>query len=412
MIWVRYLARNPRPILRQYRAFTTGGSRIVNVQPVKIKRPWFRRFATSVLVYGAAFNLWSSLLYSHLDGNTLADSEGNSGGLGEGIVDGGKEAVDEDEEEDVTFIPLSWPRLRPGELYTGNDPEWNCFRDYAHDRKRLESLKRELEGVVLTRVSCHPKFKDLLGDNMRIMRSWLFVQFPYRAPPHYETVGFEISDNEIVLKSKPIPDEQGRLILAALFPFTVTSAMGHAASAFFHRKLQRVKKSFGIDEDPTNDVIMSIKDMDVPSDLQPSNNISLSSYSEWEKSIANIIQETSPSTANTNTNTTHTQPSRLPKILSVMQMLPSQYQDSDLYVAYLTFKLHMMKHEMQQRNPISPRGVFYFNGPIGLVGSKGLCRLEVRGEYNPDKAEWSSITMKLKDFNFIRQEPLGYQRPS
>jgi hypothetical protein len=224
----------------------------------------------------------------------------------------------------------------------------------------------------------------------------------------------EISDNEVVLKYKTIPEEQGRLILTALFPLTVMSAMGHAASVFCGRKLQRMKQSFGIDEDPTNDVIMSIKNMSIPSDLQQSSNINLSSYSEWEKSISSTAEETSPSTTDTNTTQTQpeSQPSRLPKLLSVMQMLPSQYRDSDLYVAYLTFKLYMMRLKAQQRNSIPPRGVFYFNGPVGLVGTKGFCRIDVRGEYDPDSAKWTAITMKMKDFNFISQEPLGYTRPS
>lgn len=211
------------------------------------------------------------------------------------------------------------------------------------------------------------------------------------------------------MKSKTVPPEQGRLILAAMFPFTVASAMGSAALVYFRRKLRRVKSSFGIDEDPTNDVIMSIKDMNVSSDLQPSANISLSSYSEWEKSISSTAEEPSHST-----DTTQTQPhsSQLPRILSVMQTFPFQSRDSDLSSAYLAFKLHLMRHKMQQRNSIPPRGAFYFNGPVGLVGTKGTCRVEVRGEYDPNNSKWSSISIKLKDFNYLSQEPLGYHRPS
>lgn len=358
-----------------------------------------------------AFHLWSSLLYSHLDGSTLADSESNSKGAGEGVVDTGKDEFDED---DVTFIPLSWPRLRPGELYNGNDPEWKDFVKFAKDRKRLDSLRAELENVVRTRISRNARYKHLLGEQVRITKSWLLVQFPYRAPPSYETVGIEISDDAVVLKSKTVPPEQGRLIVAALFPIAVSSAMGQAASVFFSRKLRRVKKALGVDEDPANDAIMSIKDMDVPSDLQQSTNVNLSTYSEWEKSIYSSNTEETRLSSDTNTAQTQPQspPSRLPKIISLMQAFPTQYRDSDLYVAYLTFKLHLMRHKMQQRTSVPHRGVFYFNGPVGLIGSKGLCRLEVQGEYDPARAKWSFISMKLKDFSYISQEPLGYSRSS
>lgn len=143
-------------------------------------------------------------MYSHLDGNALADSDSNSGRLSEGLVDGGEEDLDE---EDVTFIPLTWPRLQPGELYNGTEEAWQGFRKYAKDFKRLDALKGEctstlrrvweidswtdeLQNIVCTRVSRHPHFRRLLGERVRLTKSWLSIQFPYRAPPHYETLGY------------------------------------------------------------------------------------------------------------------------------------------------------------------------------------------------------------------------------
>lgn len=149
-------------------------------------------------------------MYAQLDGNTLSDSSATPGALRDGAIDAKKEDIDED--EDVTFIPLSWPRLRPGELYTGNDPEWKDFTKYAQDTKRLDSLKRrcrnvildtrkwitdissppteELEEIVRKKLLSAPQIVRLLGDPVAVAQSWLMVQFPYRAPPHYETLGY------------------------------------------------------------------------------------------------------------------------------------------------------------------------------------------------------------------------------
>ena len=70
-------------------------------------------------------------MYLRLEKSTLSDSSSGvpSAVLSETrIIEGNKRnkkaLEDEDEDEDVTFIPLSWPRLRPGDLYKKSDPEW------------------------------------------------------------------------------------------------------------------------------------------------------------------------------------------------------------------------------------------------------------------------------------------------
>jgi hypothetical protein len=109
-----------------------------------------RRFATSVLVYGVAFQLWTSLVYLQLEKSTLSDSSstGPSVVLSETrIIEGNKgneKALDnEEEDEDGTFIPLSWPRLRPGELYKKSDPEWQAIQKYANNAEKTSVLMSE-----------------------------------------------------------------------------------------------------------------------------------------------------------------------------------------------------------------------------------------------------------------------------
>jgi len=64
---------------------------------------------------------------------------------GEG-EDGGLQADGEEEEEDVDiplespedswFIPMGLARQRPQTFYKGNDPEWQSFVEFSHDKKR------------------------------------------------------------------------------------------------------------------------------------------------------------------------------------------------------------------------------------------------------------------------------------
>ncbi|EED15993.1 hypothetical protein TSTA_011080 [Talaromyces stipitatus ATCC 10500] len=417
MIWLRYLPRNPR-YLRQCRAFTTGSTRIVSV-PVRIRRPWFRRFATSVLAYGVAFHVWTTLVYLQLDGSTVSESasSGSPRALSEGrIIEGNGKILDDDEVEDASFIPLSWPRLRPGELYKGSDPEWKTFQEYARDKQKMDTLRKELQTLVLAKLSTQREFVHLLGGKpLRVSDSWLMVHCPYRAPPQYETLGLAIVDNEATLISKPIPREQGQLLTAALFPSAVASAVLAAGKVLWKRKVQRFKNYLGADEErSTKEAIMKIKNMDIQSDMSPSTNVSLQNFADWEKSLSSgAAEEINRSAASGMSDTTRSQPqpdtSRTPKILSLMQSLSSQYKGSDFYVAYLAFNLHFKRNRALQRK-VPPRGVFYLSGPIGIKGGKGECRVEVRGEYDPAEKKWCSLMVDLKDLRPYNQSPLGYHR--
>jgi hypothetical protein len=100
---------------------------------------WLRRFATTCLVYGAAFHLWTSLVYLQFDSeitqSSTEDHVAQKGGTAEEID------ASYSEEENASFIPLSWPRLCDGELYAYTDPEWKAFAEIRKDVKGLHKIK-------------------------------------------------------------------------------------------------------------------------------------------------------------------------------------------------------------------------------------------------------------------------------
>lgn len=109
-----------------------------------------RRFATTCLLYGAAFYIWSSLLSLQFDGDIEIDlPEDNT--ANKNVSQGGVDGI---VEEDFMFIPLGWPRLRPGELYAPSDTEWQEFVKTAGDKQRLKSLR----GMCSISLSSLPKY--------------------------------------------------------------------------------------------------------------------------------------------------------------------------------------------------------------------------------------------------------------
>jgi hypothetical protein len=201
------------------------------------------------------------------------------------------------------------------------------------------------------------------------------------------------------------------LLTAALFPSAVASAMYAAGSVLWKRKVQRFQNYLGPEDRSTRDAITKLKSIDFQSDLNPSTNVSLQSFSDWEKSLSSgTVEEIEPS-ATTDTARPQSQPdaSRIPTVLSLAQNFSSQYRSSDFYLAYLTFRLHLMRNRALERK-IPPRGVFYISGPIGIKGPKGECRVEVVGEYDPAEKKWCSLMVDLKDLRQDGQKPLGYHR--
>jgi hypothetical protein len=84
-----------------------------------------RRILSTCVAYGVATLVWSSLVLNSFD--MMGDVD---------------KTYDEDgSKDDAMFIPLGWPRLRPGKYYAGGDPEWEMFREISNNPKYLAGLR-------------------------------------------------------------------------------------------------------------------------------------------------------------------------------------------------------------------------------------------------------------------------------
>lgn len=184
-----------------------------------------------------------------------------------------------------------------------------------------------------------------------------------------------------------------------------------AGTIFFKRKLQRMRAYLGTDDRASKAAITTIKTSDFEKDLKPSTNVNVQSFSDWEQSLSSgtVEEYNPPAAANTTNSRPQADPTRMPKILSLLQGVSAQYQQSDFYVAYLAFNLQLMRNRALQRK-VPPRGVFYISGPLGIRGPRGECRLDVRGEYDPAEKKWHSLTAELRDIRQRQQSPLGFYR--
>jgi hypothetical protein len=176
-----------------------------------------RSFFTKFFLYGAAFHLWTSFVLVRFDDDPH-DHDSNPESIS-GDTDsrrshpGTDKLTGEERDKDIVdgapmFIPLTWSRLREGELYAASDPEWQAFVQLSKDRKKLSKLRGmftnpetsrisltvsdELAALVLE--SASNRMSEVLGGPLSLTGFWLVHQFPSRAPPEYLRSGYVYFD--------------------------------------------------------------------------------------------------------------------------------------------------------------------------------------------------------------------------
>lgn len=105
-----------------------------------------RSFFSKCLLYGAAYQLWSSFILVRFDDDTREidaspESTPEATGLRRSPYRGEELLEDEEEIGAPLFVPLTWSWLEEGELYTASDPEWQEFVQISKDREKLKKLR-------------------------------------------------------------------------------------------------------------------------------------------------------------------------------------------------------------------------------------------------------------------------------
>lgn len=212
-------------------------------------------------------------------------------------------------------------------------------------------------------------------------------------------VSLEIDDIAISLVSQPMdPDEGGRLH-HAVQPLYVALAFKDAFLVLLRRQVSRMRNT-GVDDGRKADNPLSRYALPT-TDLGKLDSLNYLSELETQPSLSTKSQVDVPQDSES---------SRVPRssiIPSLKRLLlPGLGPGSDLYAASLAFRWRLNQCWARE-SPVPPSGVFYVTGTIGLTGEKGVCRVNVRGEYDPVTSRWSRVTMQLNDIYPIRQIPIG-----
>ncbi|KAJ5902437.1 hypothetical protein N7495_002965 [Penicillium taxi] len=368
-----------------------------------------RSFLGKCLLYGVAFHLWTSFVLVRFDDDTH-DTDAPPKPSPETTAHPSHRRVDElvEEEEETEsnlFVPLTWSRLQEGELYAASDPEWKEFVQISKDQKKLKQLRSkqtiryisssfwtklttldDLATIVLKTVSS--QISPQLGGPLSLTGFWLVHQFPHRAPPAYLRSGIAITDDGVSWVTKPMDTEDGDRLQTFMKPVHVALAIKDAYLVLIKRQLARLR---GETPHPL-ELLRQVHTL--------TNATRIDTLKQQPSSTEELSSESVSSTKDTKLH-----PSTIISSLGRLP-LPDLGPGSDLHLASLVFRLSLAKHRASApRTPL--RGNFFISGPVGVKGSNGFCRYEVRGEYDPVKSSWRTIDIQLRDVNFRRQRALG-----
>ncbi|KAK2811945.1 hypothetical protein FQN50_001652 [Emmonsiellopsis sp. PD_5] len=390
------MLRNFRRALPAYRLLvprTTGRSftrfnGVVQVQRVKVKKPWARRTATKIFTLLAATYVWLAAVSPILDRIEDVDDEIDEvrkRRANRARVRGDK-GENGDEDDEATFIPLGLPYPTRGLPYMEDGPEVKNFLKYKNNPEEYESLRTDLLSMCATMAAMDLDTVEVTGVPLEPFRDSLRLFF-FDRPIVYIQPGLEFDENSIAWTGRVISQERGDWIRRILRPTAVISSSWIAVQYLYHMKMFRYLKSL---RDAQQDQLA--RNGRGNSDATPA-----AARNHGTHSASNPLQKQGVSNIGNSTNI-HQPPKPSPAIEEQLAELERaekeleailQSQTSDFSQAMNIFKGALRKSWGPPETPA--RGAFALQGTILFKGPAGSAEYLVHAFYDPEQRDWDRI---------------------
>ncbi|KAF1992614.1 hypothetical protein K402DRAFT_399701 [Aulographum hederae CBS 113979] len=293
----------------------------------------------------------------------------------------------------------------PRTLYRGSDPEWQEFKKFYADSKRIKAAQLKLVAIIRGHVGRAKSSAAALGkiDSSK-GRFWLELSVPDGPPQEYEISGIAITDTYIAWADKTMSQVNYQKQQDLLWP-SATFWSFYATSKFiFKQSMQRLKQGLGIEPSTqdrhqqilnhsknTRDIVDALRNKQSP--FRPGSGDSSTGETPGQPT------------------STITPPSNIPKGApgqrgSFPQITEMQAPGSRNPQAYAIFFSSLVKNQKKfSRDP--PRGTIVVSGLIEILGSKARITLDVTAAYDPKRNEYVVISAAPRQFTRKVQVPKG-----
>ncbi|KAF2281194.1 uncharacterized protein EI97DRAFT_389638 [Westerdykella ornata] len=227
------------------RSAARNGHQTIQIQPVRIRRPFFTRsriigFTVTATTAYAALH-WLDQLLDDLEDDEEEEEDAEDEdedqewqtvpqkrerdirSESEDLAD---DPYDEEELEAILFIPTGFSRPKPRTRYKASDPEWQEYVRLANDPQRIRRMQEDFVVMIRTFFLRSWGTRSPIGDvDPRAGSFLLHLRYPHQPPIEYERPGIEILEDLSVQRStRPVEEAHHHRLAALLRP--VPSAQG------------------------------------------------------------------------------------------------------------------------------------------------------------------------------------------
>ncbi|KAK2027582.1 hypothetical protein LX32DRAFT_592412 [Colletotrichum zoysiae] len=377
------------------------GKQTVVIQRVKISRPIFRP-RTFFLGVGISLVCWQvyysvvlNPFFRHVDREyeSLSTAE--------------KKELDEelDEEAEPWFIPFPFTTKSVTQPpYKSSDPEWQQYVQLSKDSKAQFQIRNQLAHIVKGAVERAPAITSRGGNQVKIMRWWLNMDFPSRPPPVFYSSGLLVQDDGIYWSRQEVDSFTVKRLEKILWPQAMAVSTWAFTSTLVKQHVTGMSRALGFEFIKPAQPFPPIRSGNVQAKTEgplPSANRQTPDGTPAENASHNVSKTADPRQTDDGESGGKTNFVRDAAISQVQGMK---------HITAGPVREFWKKLSQTWSPPVqyAPRGCVLVSGFVEFDMPKAVAVIDVWGFWNPRTKKFDSglTFMGLRRFRLKRQEPL------
>lgn len=280
------------------------------------------------------------------------------------------------------------------------------FRVVSHLLARTNINPEELVGVIFDGTLQHPMIARQIGQDPKVGKVWLYINFPDGPPQEYIRQGIEIADDYVALSAQRISPEQYHRMTSTLWPAAALSSLYATAKVLFNLNYQRARDALGIESKPAPGSpeakyqnllqVIAANQSKTAEDLgKTQTDPGASVAASDDKGMKSATREAARSSDAQDTQ-------RIPWTIKA----PLPVGPMDIPIAF-----HVFQHNfMQKRMPTKmepPRGSLVVSGLVEVKGSRARVLYDIQAFFDPKQNRFVTVNATVRNLKRWSQPPKG-----
>lgn len=256
-------------------------------------------------------------------------------------------------------------------------------------------------------VKQHKGLARALGQNVKVGKVWLDVQFPDKPPQDYSRKGIEIGEDFIAWSEQRITKQEYERTTRALYPTALASSLYAYCRVMWTFQVQKFRSSFGLNTDAkpgthehaANHLLEQLQ-------AQQASQDSRSRLGKTQTDPQSDVQERTQAGNSSGSGVSDSDKKWSLPLPSVRPGLPGGESEQTIATAMFVHTLHQ-NWKSDSKEP--PRGTFIVQGLIQMLGAEAQITLDVSAFYDPKISRFVKVNVAPRLVKRWKQSPKGGQ---